>query len=725
MDLAGLDPLHRLSLVPWLPDFDLDRLPTEEQDILHRVAGWLNVEPLEAAVALQTPFAALRVPAIVDTPACQPPSPTFWQSMPYALSGREQPVVAAALDEWQKAVAQLPLQLPLSANRCYCWLYGLAQSHLRCLAIDSNRPDISLIDQCHLMSALVANIWTAKEQKASEDAFALLVVDLSGIQSYLFGIADIGVGGVARSLRARSFFLMQIATLFAWSLLDRLGLPPSNLLLDAGGKFFLLFSPTPAACAAVEAAQQEADCWCLSELNGELALNVAYAPFTATALQEGQFSAVWQAASRATAQAKQRRLAHVLQTERGWDAEVFLRAYPFGESGPCLACRKFRRAAGEEKCTLCLRDEDIGRRLTRAQWLAYDRGEADAQHPIGAFGWRVALGGQEAPPDEADWIVYLDPPHNAESSPAPVHVVARYVPRDPDGVTPRTFEMIAASAKGRPYLGYLKADIDRLGERFIFGFKREDGPSLDSPLRLIHLSRALDAYFGGWLEETVRDEYPDCYIVFSGGDDLTVIGPHDQIVRLAQKMQGSFRHFLGYTSGSPEETDVLTVSAGMVFIPYKCPVAAAMRMAEEALDQAKQDGRNAIHLFRTTLSWGDFDSLVGQLMQSDGHPATGWGEEILDPHRTSSAFLYHLLRYARMWEAYRKGDRSGLRYQPLLAYEIARNLDINRTPHVYRWASWLAQIQVTEGAQWQAEMDRLGVLTRLALLQRMGGKTDG
>ena len=255
-----------------------------------------------------------------------------------------------------------------------------------------------------------------------------------------------------------------------------------------------------------------------------------------------------------------------------------------------------------------------------------------------------------------------------------------------------------------------------------FGLRDAQGVARDSLPRLAHLSRALETFFGGELERIVRQEFSDCYIVFSGGDDLTIIGPYDQILRLAGRLAQDFHRFLGYPAGLPQTTDVLTLSAGVVLVSPRVPVSTAIPRAELALDAAKDGGRNAIHLLGRTLTWTAYDRLLSRLWDAEGKPALGLGQEMLQG--VSSGFLYHLLKYAAMWEGYREGKREGLRYQPLLAYEVGRNLDRRKTPAVYDWATWLAQIPLDDGGNWQAAMDDLGIFTRMALLYRGGSRGE-
>ena len=737
-DVEKLEPKERLELAPWLPDAFRDALPETEAELLRRVEGWLGTAGPQTPTALQTPFAGLHVPKVEGASASEalvPPPPAYWPAALHGMPTPTKPDVSRALANWQQAAKHLALPAHLSPRRRYGLLYGLAQKHLAPLA--AHAPDVPQAVQRQLLSAHAACLWQAREQAEPDAGFALLVTDLSGIQDYLFGTAKFGVGRVARSVRARSFYLSQIAALFAWSLLARLELPPSCLLLDSGGKFYLLFAPTQSALAQVKEAQCEAAAWTLNTLHGELTLNVAFTRYGPEALQAGHFGKVWQAANRAVAEEKQRRMHSVLLDEAGgWNESAFLRDTDFKGEQPCEACKRFPPLFGEKKCAACHRDEELGKRLPDVGWIAYEKGDAEKPEDIAAFGWRVRIGtSKDALPDTADWILALDPKFSDQHG-LPYRALARHIPVKPNTREPLDFSEMAGQAKGRPYLAYLKADVDRLGERFVFGLRDANGATRDSLPRLVHLSRALETFFGGELECIVRADFRACYIVFSGGDDLTIIGPYDQILRLSRRLVREFRRFLGYTDGEPPpSTDVLTLSAGIVLASPRLPVSVAVPRAETALDEAKDGGRNRIHLLGRTLTWDYYDRVLSRLWDERGEPAPGFGMEILQG--VSSGFLYHLLRYARMWEGYRewekagndpkkhdelkrRGYQNGLRYQPMLAYDIGRNVDPRKTPEIHRWASKLIAIQLTD--EWKTEMDNLGLLTRLALLYRSGGE---
>jgi len=703
---SGYEPGGSADIGPFLPDPYCAGI--QPDDAWCRAAELIAVPPLDSAVPLQMPFASLLTPAVAGECATQAPPISYRAAKPTALPAQMPVSPSQAAKAWRDGAARLP-----AGAATFQQVYALAQQHARCLAADAARPDIPLLELRSMAAAAAACFRRAEEEAVAEPTLALLVADMSGIQSYLFEVSKVGAGGVARSLRARSFFLSQVTSLFARRLLELAALGPANLILDAGGKFYILLPATPGVETAIGQARAEAAQWGLDTMQGELALNVALATFPPDDLREGCFSSVWASAEELLATGKRRRLAHALLDDGRWRAEAFLRPVAFAGVGPCRACGRFAQATNEEKCSWCLADERRGRKITRAQWVAYDRAQAGTDD-IAAFGWRARVG-RGAPPSNSSQVLFLD----AAETPgdAPYRFVARHVPTDADGA-PITFEDIAAQAQGRPYLGFLKADVDRLGERMTLGLCRDDGPSLDSPARVAALGGALEEFFSGRLERLMCDAFPFCYVVYSGGDDLTVVGPHDAILRLALRVTADFRAYLGYPPGATRATDVLTLSAGITFAPCRRPVSVAVKLAERALNAAKDAGRARLQLFGRSMTWEAAHALYERLWSPDGNP-TDLGAELLDSRRAPSAFLYHLLRYARMWEGYVGGDASCLRYQPLLAYEIARNVDAKALPHTHGWASRLAGLPLGAGAtEWREEMDTLAVLARIVLLHR-------
>jgi CRISPR-associated protein Csm1 len=98
----------------------------------------------------------------------------------------------------------------------------------------------------------------------------------------------------------------------------------------------------------------------------------------------------------------------------------------------------------------------------------------------------------------------------------------------------------------------------------------------------------VDVFFTGFLPHRLRTDFPDVYTVYAGGDDLLLLGPWHEILRLAQDLREDFQRFVG---GSQH----VTLSAGVALFDPKTPVTHAAQEAEERLARAKEDRRDRVH----------------------------------------------------------------------------------------------------------------------------------
>ncbi|MGQ9595696.1 MAG: type III-A CRISPR-associated protein Cas10/Csm1, partial [Anaerolineae bacterium] len=143
-------------------------------------------------------------------------------------------------------------------------LLSLFRAYGSCIPSNTQEeyPDVSLAEHLTGTAAIAACIYRfhaetgslTEEAVRTSDAkrFLLVAGDLSGIQRYIFDIATQGAGGVARRLRARSFYVQLIAEVAALSVLDRLSLPVTNEIMTAGGRFYLLVPNLQSASRGIE-----------------------------------------------------------------------------------------------------------------------------------------------------------------------------------------------------------------------------------------------------------------------------------------------------------------------------------------------------------------------------------------------------------------------------------------------------------------------------------------
>ena len=103
-----------------------------------------------------------------------------------------------------------------------------------------------------------------------------------------------------------------------------------------------------------------------------------------------------------------------------------------------------------------------------------------------------------------------------------------------------------------------------------------------------------------------------------------------------------------------------------------------------------------------------------------------WSRLAAEAAQSSTALLYHLLAYARLWRQFaewekdpQRGSPLGLRFQPVLAYDLARNVNPRSTPGLYEFCQGLLSLRPGDAAQ-RIILDNLGLLAQLWLLERRG-----
>jgi CRISPR-associated protein Csm1 len=257
-------------------------------------------------------------------------------------------------------------------------------------------------------------------------------------------------------------------------------------------------------------------------------------------------------------------------------------------------------------------------------------------------------------------------------------------------------------------LGALKADVDHLG--LILGHGLGDRVSFG---RFATLARRLDLFFKGFFTERLEQRFPYVYTVFGGGDDLLLIGPWYDVVLLLRQLRQWFER-LGCANPN------LTFSAGLVFSRPMQPVSHLGESAEQALDRAKEHGRNQVTVGSVTMSWQHFDSAL-ELHRRMRRVSSLDGQRVLNP-----GVAYRLLEYARMGlgrgEA-NSGENGGsrLKWRAQMSYDLARNAPLPKEGA--REAPELKQLHESlMGIRTSADAGMLYVAAMLTLYQLRGGE---
>lgn len=455
----------------------------------------------------------------------------------------------------------------------------------------------------------------------------LIIGDLSGIQDYLFDVANEG-GQQARRLRARSFFIQLAAECLALRMLKAAGCTKQNLLFCGAGKFIIETESLSDECRlALAAEQQEMSEWLLSETNAQLrlAMTISNSGDTPQARYEN--------ANQDLQRKKMRAWAETSLKDSRWQTDVLILRQL---DKPCALCERRTgkysetdRDTGNTRlvCRRCHEDLELGKELPKTRWIALNETGTSAFH---LPGWKVVLR-RERPAANSDWLLHLT---NAEKDVESAEdqtinrALARHIPRDGED-RPIEFNKLAEKAQGDNLLAVLKSDADSLGEYFN---QRLAAAKDFTPLK--QASRDMDSFFGITLDrEASKFHWDSIYTIFAGGDDLLLVGPWDVIFDYAAHANEKFKQRFGRRG--------LTLSAGMTFLKPRQPIKRAVEQAEDLLHQAKtlsapkaSQPKDQFAAFGQIWKWKDHTAISTQGKQlakwvNDGIAQRGWLQTLL------------------------------------------------------------------------------------------------
>ncbi|MEZ0328503.1 MAG: type III-A CRISPR-associated protein Cas10/Csm1 [Dissulfuribacterales bacterium] len=580
-------------------------------------------------------------------------------------------------------------------------------------------PDISLFDHSKTTAAIAAvmfkyhqaknelnDLTAIKDEKIKK--FCFLMGDLSGIQATIFTLEKQGVKGVNKVLRARSFMLSAIAEAAALKIRKAMDLPFSCVIQQAGGRFLMLLPALDENKPKIDELRRQFDKWLLETYTGTLSLNIAVSePFEGAKFKDGGLVDVLSALSMRVEEAKYRPLATCPQG-------VMKREYPTGKACSVCGIRPARNDKEDDgRCYTCQREFTLGAHLPESDFLVWGVNRFKDSQEIFDLHFCLSKEPPQAGMKELLSVQQIGT-HSSTLSKCcwARRYLANYVPlfeeKDRDDLRldkiqdaepidvgkPKTFAHIGACAleiddedqvKGKPFLAIIKADVDRLGFIFSYGFRRKETQKDRFTIsRLTQLSRMLNLYFTGYLPGLIQRDFPDTYTVYAGGDDLFLISPWRQAFELAARINETFRR---YTGNNPN----ITLSAGISLMHSNYPVNRAVEETEKFLNEAKNSGRNCIcAMYSKAMPW---DVYAKRLKDAK------WiYDKMNGAEAVSTGFIYNILKISEDAVAlYEKQDISKANWIARLGYHLIRNVKgKNKEEQRAKAVDWLKQLGMNE-----------------------------
>lgn len=490
-------------------------------------------------------------------------------------------------------------------------------SYLRC-----GEDNVALIDIVRITGAVAAvlakNPDTALAQNPDTEQLSLIEGDLSGIQNFIYTITS---SGALKSLRARSFYLELVTEEIVQQILEVLNLPRMSVIYAGGGNLFIL-APAQGQSEVIKGIQNNINKWLRKEFQGKVFCALSYQDCAVESVKDLGFRDVWNEAiatlNKQKAAKFRDQLNELLKPKHSYE--------------PCRVCHRddtdnldlLNRYEDDSvlACPTCRAMFELGGKLFKVESLVRShqkelkgaKPECTIEFKIGDHSenyiYYHLFKGSKPIVDNPEQVLLINNWSVADYTFAPFQgrvaplLLGNYYREDWDGFM--TAEEFAQQSIGISRVGYLRMDVDRLGQLFANGL----GDHYSLP-RLAGLSRQMSYFFKTYLNSLAQDREknlpesvkvlnksarPNLLFIYAGGDDLFVSGAWNEVTDFAFDVYQAFR---AYTGNHPD----ITLSGGLTLSDVKYPLYQSAKDAEELEKAAKGNDRDSLGLFGEVFKW--------------------------------------------------------------------------------------------------------------------------
>ncbi len=492
-----------------------------------------------------------------------------------------------------------------------------------------NFPDISLYDHLKTTAAIATCLYDLRESgETPSERFLLIGADFSGIQAYIYQIVSKYAG---KNLKGRSFYLRMLSDAVVRYLLKSLDLFQANVIYNSGGGFYILAPNTSSTRRRLNEAILKIEEHIFNTHRTSLYVAIDSVPLSDDALMHRNgkdLSKTWGELFVKRDRKKNCRYGSMLKqkydnfftpiqiggetpTDRITGEEIGPdeKAFKEGELSPLKAITKQQIVLGR-----MLRDYDV--MVVSEESIPYwsDR------HPIEPAGlgfhyyflkredldkMKVQLRAS------ADKVTVVTP--NGENGNCDfmgrvdgidnIYALDFYGGNELIDGEVITFEDMCEkhySSDSMRRLGVLRMDVDNLGSIFQKGIS----PERASLSRFASLSRSFEFFFSGYLNTIWHELGPKrSLILYSGGDDVFIVGSWEVAIEFAKRIQEDFSDFAC-------QNKAFSISGGLVLVPPKFPIMKGADLAAQEEKKSKDHStanqqKNSISILGMPLNWDE------------------------------------------------------------------------------------------------------------------------
>jgi len=528
-------------------------------------------------------------------------------------------------------------------------LFYLLKKYLWAIPASTNdNPNISLFEHLKVTASIAQCLYDYKSEHPDVFQFddgnsknlnllgeplplRMWCIDISGIQQFIYNIPHAKAN---KSLKGRSYYIQMIIDTIIHNIISHPDIQAtlSHVIYSSGGKCFLILPNTEKANSAMSKIRKEVieEIWdtfntslyvcfgCVAfryskpkNSNETISHLKIFTEYSTESINLGE---LWKSLIEKTAETKNKKYDYLIINN-----DSFIKLFePIGNGGEDICM-----ISGEESTELvAMDDEEPEERV-----LPYIRDQIALGKLLRNHEYQTIKKANQVDNDKKISLLYQDWYFDNDLHPQiyegliykTIDGSIDYIPSVKSGKhngygwryyggnkvamrnhRPLSFEELASGAEdGRiEKLGFLRMDVDGLGQIFISGLSDE----IKCFSAYATLSNQLDYFFSGYLN-VLRNapKYKDrVNIIYSGGDDLFAVGRWDKIIEFAAEIRKEFRNYVN--------RDDLTISGGITIVDNKFPIAKAAEMAGEAEDKAKdliynEIKKDAINLFGISVNW--------------------------------------------------------------------------------------------------------------------------
>jgi CRISPR-associated protein Csm1 len=512
-------------------------------------------------------------------------------------------------------------------------------------------PDVSLFDHLKTTAAFAICLYDyINIQKISIDeyenkndikAFALVGGNLSGIQKFIYNILP---QGAAKNLKGRSFYLQLLVDNILKLLINKLNLFEANIVYNSGGGFYLIAPNIDDLQAKINEFEKFISSKLFKYHNTELYLGLDYVPFGESELfslkdknSKNNISKIWSLLSDKLDIKKNQKFKTIIKEQKinffdtiEIGGKQRLDAITGEELTENVVLLKNGKAPNKEDYDLLTpminnytyQQIELGKKLKSSDfWIqSFEKLDYFDKHSfeplgLGIYNYFVSetelISKKENLKGSSDNIKvlainkleFLNSKYSGNNN---IYGFTLYGGNDYpidgfDKYSPKTFEELCGicfenndknKIKTSPSLvrlGVLRMDVDNLGSIFHNSF--ENNKCTFS--RYSNLSRSIDYFFKGYLNtiwENNENYKKYTQIIYSGGDDLFIVGKWDILITMAEEINKLFKKWTC-------NTHTFSISGGLAVVNAKFPLLQAAKISDREEKNAKNHQFNTEEKF--------------------------------------------------------------------------------------------------------------------------------